>query len=96
MISKFSMNKIKTVQMSERGVLVIPEKVREDLGLEGKTTLVLIESGNEIILKRVEDVIDMFSKEDDVWKRLSNESLKKAWEKEDEIWDTIVNTKINL
>ncbi len=82
--------------MSERGVLVIPEKVREDLGLEGKTTLVLIESGNEIILKRVEDVIDMFSKEDDVWKRLSNESLKKAWEKEDEIWDTIVNTKINL
>ena len=82
--------KLKTVQMNERGIVVIPEEMREDLGLQGKATLVLIESGNEIILKREEDVIGLVkAKDDDAWKRLSEESLKRAWEKEDIVWDKL-------
>ena len=42
--------KIKTVVMNDRGVIVIPEEIRQDLGLEGKVNLILIESGNEIII----------------------------------------------
>lgn len=94
MISEISMTKLKTVQMNERGILVIPEEIREDLGLKGRTNLVLIESGNEIILKKEEDVVGLVSqREDEVWKRLSEESLRRAWEKEDNVWDTIEKKK---
>lgn len=83
--------KMKTVSMNERGVLVIPEEVRQDLGLEGKTTLVLVESENEIILKKQEDVIELVNRrEDDFWRKLSEESLRRAWGKEDEVWDKLV------
>ena len=85
-----SMIKLKTIQINERGVIVIPEEMREDLGFEGRTTLVLIESGNEIILKKESDVAKLLSKEDDIWKKLSEESLKRAWEKEDVVWDKFV------
>lgn len=87
-----SMNKmkIKTVTMNERGIIVIPEEIRKDLDLEGKTTLVLIESDNEIILKKEEDVVKLvICDEDEVWKRLSLESLQRAWEAEDTVWDEI-------
>ena len=80
-----SNTKIKTVAMNERGVIVIPEEMREDLGLKGKTTLVLIESGDEIIVKKEEDVVRLVTpSEDDAWKRLSEESLRRAWEKDSE------------
>ncbi|HLD41644.1 MAG TPA: hypothetical protein VJB06_01285 [archaeon] len=86
--------KMKTIQMNERGVLVIPEEIREDMGIEGRATLVLIENENEIILKKEGDVIGLVApKEDDFWKRLSEESLKRAWEKEDSIWDKIAKKK---
>ena len=49
--------KIKTVTMNERGVIVIPEEMRQDMGLEGKTTLVLIESGNQIIMKKESEIV---------------------------------------
>lgn len=92
MINVINMNKpkIKTVAMNERGVIVIPEEMREDLGLEGKTTLVLVESSNEIIIKKEEDIAKLvFAEEDKVWKALSEESLRRAWEKEDIVWDKI-------
>lgn len=92
MINVIGMNtfKIKTVAMNERGVIVIPEEMRDDMGLEGKTTLILVESGNEIIIKKEEDIARLVvSGEDSVWKRLSEESLKRAWEKEDVIWEKI-------
>ncbi len=82
--------KIKTVLMNERGVLVIPEEIREDMGIEGRTTLVLVEKENEIVLKKESEVLNsIIPKEDEFWKRLSDESLRRAWEKEDDVWDKI-------
>ena len=89
-----SKTKIKTVAMSERGVIVIPEEMREDLGLEGKTTFILIENGNEIIMKKEVDVARLvIHDENEVWKQISEDSLRRAWEKEDEVWDKIAKKK---
>ena len=33
------------------------------------------------------------SEEDEVWKRLSEQSLQRAWEKEDDVWDKIAKKK---
>ncbi len=90
-VIKMNNIKIKTVSMNERGVIVIPEEMREDLGLEGNTTLVLVENGKEIIVKKENDVIDKLTSDDDsVWKKLSEKSLQRAWEKEDDVWDKFV------
>ncbi|MBI2079718.1 AbrB/MazE/SpoVT family DNA-binding domain-containing protein, partial [Candidatus Micrarchaeota archaeon] len=86
--------KIKTVTMNERGVIVIPEDIRKDLGLEERATLVLIESNNEIILKKEEDAINILRpNEDEAWKRILIRSLQNAWGEEDEVWDKIAKKK---
>lgn len=81
--------------MNERGVIVIPEEMREDLGLEGKVNLVLIESNHEIILKKESDVAQLLSQtnEDKVWKELARRSLERAWDKEDEAWEKFAPKK---
>ena len=42
----------------------------------------------EIVIKKESDILKAID-EDMFWKRLSQESMKGAWNKEDEIWDKI-------
>ena len=60
--------------------------------MNSKETLVLIEQNNQIILKKEADVAVRIledSEEKNFWKKLSHESLKRAWTEEDDIWDKI-------
>ena len=88
--------KIKTVSMNERGVIVIPEEMREDLGFSGKTNLVLIERGNEIIVKKEQDIAQAVEnlQEDAVWDKIADQSLQELWSKEDAVWDKIAKKMI--
>jgi len=81
--------KLRTVSVNERGQVVIPEDVRKDFGIENKSTLVLIERKNEIVLKRESDILETIENEDRFWKNLSKHSLKRVWSKEDAVWDEI-------
>jgi len=90
-MNKMTMNKnekIRTVNIGNRGQLVIPEDIRRDLGIRGEATLVLIERSGEIMLKKESDVLRSLE-EDDFWKKMSQEAIKRAWDKEDDIWDDI-------
>lgn len=91
MINMINTKKIRTVNLNERGQIVIPEDVRKDFGIEGTTTLVLIERKGEIVLKKESDVLEAIESEDKFWKFLSIEAMRKAWNKEDEVWDKIYN-----
>ena len=82
-------SKIRTVSVNERGQIVIPEDIRKDLGITKASTLVIIESQGEIVLKKEEDILEAVKGEDEFWKIMAMESMKKAWNKEDEIWDKI-------
>ena len=68
---------------------VIPEEMRKSQNLVSKEALVLIEKGNEIVLKKESDVAKQILDEDSAWKILSAETLKKGWSKEDAVWDKI-------
>ncbi len=81
--------KIRTVNINSRGQLVLPEDMRKDLGIKGEATLVLVEKGGEVLIKKESDVLMALEGEELFWKRLSQESMKRAWEKEDDIWDDI-------
>lgn len=82
-----SNKKIRTVKVNDRGQIVIPEDVRRDFGISGSTVLVMVEKGDELVLKRESEVFEAL--EDRFWKRLSGASLRRAWGSEDEVWDKI-------
>lgn len=88
-MNRMNGKRIRTVNISARGQLVVPEDIRKDLGIKGETTLVLIEKSGEIVLRKESDILRAIEGEDLFWKRLSQEALERAWEKEDEIWDDI-------
>lgn len=76
--------RIRTVKVNDRGQLVIPEDVREDLRIKGNTTLVLIERGDEIVLRREADVLAELA---EPWRRAARHALAMAWGAEDDVWD---------
>lgn len=82
-----NIKKLRTVSLNERGQIVIPEDIRNDFGLKGATTLVIIEKEGEIVLKKELDVLEAMENDDKFWKVLSREAMKSSWGKEDEIWD---------
>ena len=82
------LGRIRTVSVNGRGQIVIPGDIRKDLGIGKQTTLVLIERGGELVLKRESDVLAVLD-EGKFWKALSHEAMKNAWSKEDSVWDDI-------
>lgn len=83
--------RIRTVKVNERGQVVIPEDFRRDFGISGNDTLVMIEKGDELVLKKESEVFEAI--EDKFWSALSHASMRKAWGKEDEIWNKISKSR---
>jgi AbrB family looped-hinge helix DNA binding protein len=80
--------RMRTVSVNERGQIVIPEEIRDNMGIRANSILVLIEKDGELTIKKESDVIAAID-EDLLWRRLSRESLPRMWEKEDAVWDKI-------
>ena len=82
---------IETIKISSRGQIVIPERIRKELGfIEGKK-LVMIKKGNSIILEKEEEFLKKLNNmevEKLGWMALAEKSLKKVWDnkKDDETW----------
>ena len=81
--------KLRTVSVNERGQIVIPEDIRKDFGIDENTTLVMIERGEELVIKKETDILSALENEDKFWRTLSNNVLPKMWSEEDKIWDKI-------
>ena len=79
--------KIRAVKVNERGQVVIPEDIRKDFGILNNSVLIMIEKGDELVLKKESEVFAAL--DDKFWGALSHASMKKAWGKEDEIWDKV-------
>ncbi len=81
-------SRIRTVNVNERGQIVIPEDIRRDLGIVDSTTLVMIEKEGEILIRKESDVISALD-DDLFWKSVARESLERAWSEEDGTWNKI-------
>lgn len=77
------------INVSSRGQIVIPEKVRKHLGIEAGSRLALIEIADEIIITKESKAIERLKKEEDIgWMVLAEQSLKGVWDNpiDEEIW----------
>lgn len=78
---------IKTIRVSEKGQIAIPQAFREQLGIEQGDELVLIQVDGKLLLEKSQKA-EAIMKDDfkDILK-FSENSLKEVWDnKEDEIW----------
>lgn len=78
---------MKTIKVSEKGQIAIPQSMREKLGIEQGDELVLFQIDGKLLLEKAqkteEKMIDNFK---DILK-FSEQSLKEVWNnKDDEIW----------
>ena len=81
------------LNVSSKGQLVIPERVRKKFGIHAGTRLVLLEKGDTIVLKKENEVERKYLQEEELkeklgWMMIAEGSLKKDWNnsKEDEHW----------
>ncbi len=78
---------LKTVKVSEKGQISIPQQIRENIGIEQGDELVMIQIDGKILLEKTQKAeIKMKDDFKDILK-FSEASLKEVWQnKEDDIW----------
>ena len=79
---------MKTIKMSEKGQIAIPQPIRETLGIEKGDELIVIQMDNKILL---EEAVNMEERMKDDFKdilKFSERSLKEVWgNKSDDVWN---------
>ncbi|MBU0756918.1 MAG: AbrB/MazE/SpoVT family DNA-binding domain-containing protein [Nanoarchaeota archaeon] len=85
---------IEIVNVSSKGQIVIPERVRKKHKIEKGDRLIIIDTGDNIYLKKEKEIenkmIEYAKMDSDVYSGMliAEKSLAKDWNsKEDEIWD---------
>ena len=78
------------VKVSSKGQIVIPKEVRKRHRLGRDTNLVLLESGDALVLRKKTDVEEILRDEFGPLLRASEETLKELWgNPEDDVWDSV-------
>lgn len=83
---------IEVVNVSSRGQIVIPERIRKSLGIKKGSKLVAIEKNGTLMLTREGDMIKILEEagksEESGWLALAEQSLSKIWnnKKDEKAW----------
>ncbi len=81
---------IKTIKLSAKGQLCIPQEMREEVGFKEGEKLILVAKGNEILIRKSNDILKKLKidKESFETMLMSEEVLKEEWDNEyDERWN---------
>jgi len=78
---------MKTIRVSDKGQIAIPQIFREKLGILKGDELVLFDIGGKLLIEKQKDVEEKLKEEFKDILKFSEKSLKEIWNnKEDEIW----------
>lgn len=81
---------IETIKVSSRGQIVIPERIREELGIEEGEKLVLIKDEKRVILEKENDFLQSLRDREErkSWLALGEKAFSKMWDnkKDERIW----------
>ena len=85
---------MKTIKVSEKGQIAIPQQIRETLGIERGDELVVIQIDNKILLEKAQKIEQKLKDDFKDILKFSERSLKKVWDnKSDDIWNQYLKTK---
>ena len=81
---------IKTINVSEKGQIVIPTEMREVAGIEQGDKLILMQEDGKIMMQKVEKVSKEIKEDFKDLLKNSEKVAKKLWDnKYDDIWDKL-------
>lgn len=79
---------IKTISVSDKGQIAIPQDVREQAGIQKGDKLILLQIAGKILLEKTQNVSNKIKDDFSDMLKLSEKSLKEVWDNEqDEIWN---------
>jgi AbrB family looped-hinge helix DNA binding protein len=79
---------MKTVKVSDKGQIAIPQPIRERLGINRGDDLILIQIDGKILMEKTQRAEERIKEDFKDMLKFSEHSLKKVWgNKEDEIWN---------
>jgi len=80
---------IKTVKVSDKGQIAIPQSIRSSMGIERGDELVLIQMDSKILLEKSQKVSGKLKDDFRDILKFSEKSLKSVWgNKQDDIWNS--------
>lgn len=84
------MSALETIKVSSRGQIVIPENIRDDLGIEEGERLILVEEDGKIVLEKEKDFLKKLKEQEEKagWMAVAEKSLETVWnnKKDDQTW----------
>jgi len=79
---------IKTVRVSDKGQIAIPQSIREVMGIHRGDNLVLFQVDGKLLLEKTQKTEQKMKDDFEDVLKFSENSLKEVWDnKEDEIWN---------
>jgi len=80
---------MKTIKVSDKGQIAIPNQMRETLGINRGDELVIFQVGKRILIEKLSDVEYKMKDEFKDVMKLNERSLKKVWNnKSDDVWNS--------
>ncbi len=78
---------MKTIKVSEKGQIAIPQPIRATLGIERGDELIIIQIDNKILLEKAQKIEQKLRDDFKDILRFNEKSLKEVWDnKSDDIW----------
>lgn len=85
---------VKTIKVSDKGQIAIPQTIREQVGIKKGDELVIFESNGKILLEKAQKVSAKMKDDFKDLMRFSEQALKDVWgNKQDDIWNSYLKTK---
>jgi len=85
---------IKTLKVSDKGQISIPNSIRERLGIQRGDNLVLFELNGKILIEKEKKVSERMKEDFKDILHFSQHSLKEVWDnKEDNIWERYIKNE---
>ena len=79
---------IKTIKVSDKGQIAIPQSIREKIGINKGDELVIIQDKGRLLLEKSQQISNQVQDNFKDILKFSEQSLKEVWDnKEDEIWN---------
>ena len=80
---------IKTIKVSDKGQIVIPQLIRQKLGIQRGDDLVLFEIEGKLLIEKQQKVSEKIKDEFKDILHFSEQSLNSVWDNpEDDIWNS--------
>lgn len=78
---------IKTVKVSDKGQIAIPQEIREEVGIKRGEELIIVQDNGTILLEKSEKVAMKMKDDFKDLLKFSEHALKRVWNnKSDDIW----------